>query len=648
MSHRSRCAIAAALALVVPAFVAAVPSRAFAQADPLSNLGDPVETVNAPYRSVADAQRADLVLLPAISAMDEAPAGLETLRDAVLATPDSGAWGEIDAWASADPQRAALEAFGTVTERDGRYRFAVLYGAGNIDPEIRETGAFPRLTDDRLLAGADMRHLDAIDALFVLVAVEAERLAAGGDTDGAIDLFLRGVGLSRMIADRAFFAEKRWGMERMANHMEAMRDILFRYPDGATPDHLLDIVARSSDENLLVGRILLPEADRLAALQMVRDSFDRFGQPNGEKFGPLMAVIADVDRPLARFGEASWWARVGENHAGYYDSIDAINKSFSDWTLRWTLSPDDPVFDSPTFYETLDPGRFAAVRAIVPDYDELFYGREMLRVAQQGTRTAFAVMAYRNAQGVYPKPLFAIRPRYIQSLPIDPFDPREVDPFRYFVPIRDQPRGEREAPRPHEMLVLTTLWSDATVYAALEDDIEAIPPAALESQRDEFARLLAGMTDPAEAPRVATAMREAIERTVPAPSDPENEIDLASVIEEATIRAGKNRDIVALAGRIGGRTELSAADIRMVLKVLYREAIEVDFERTLETEKAENPSSVFTIQLDDSVFVLYSVGFDQVDGFATEAGYVAGDILLWPPVISLERDRLAELGLLGD
>lgn len=648
MSHRSRCAIAAALALVVPAIVAAVPSRAFAQADPLSDLGDPVETVNAPYRSVPESQRAELVLLPAISAMAEAPGGMESLRDAVFLTPAMGAWAEADAWAAGDAQRAALDAFRDVTERETRYRFAVLYGAGNVDPEIRETGAFPRLTDDRLLAGADMRHLRALDRLFVLVAVEAERLAAGGDTDGAIDLFVRGVRLSRMIADRAFFAEKHWGMERMAGHMEAMRDILFRYPDGATPEALLEIVSRTSDENLLVGRILLPEADRLAALQMVRDSFNRFGQPKPTEFGPLMAVISEVERPLARFGEASWWARVGESHAGYYDSIDAINKSFADWTLRWTLRPDDPVFDSPTFYETLDPGRYAAVRAIVPDYDELFFGREMLRVAQQGTRTAFAVMAYKNAQGVYPKPLFAIRPRYIQSLPLDPFDPRQIDPFQYFVPIRDQPRGEREAPKPHTVQVVLDRSLNTSLVARVVDDIiRYLPDATLESNRDGFAELAIGIVDSGGSAEWQRQVIDYFTRTGVDATD-EQVADAIAALDVALSAVAKDRRFVTVAEKARSGRDFAAPDIRAGLRILMGEMVKAGAEAELAQAAENSPATVFTVDLDDTVFVLYSIGFDERPGFAATVGPGGSDMLIWPPLTSLARDQLVKLGLLGD
>lgn len=648
MSHRSRCAIAAALAFAMPAVLLTGAPRALAQTDPLSDFGDPVETVNAPYRSVPDERRAELTLLPAIAAMDAAPDAVADLEDAILLTPDMAAWSDADAWAAADPQRAALDAFMTVTEPDSRFQFALLYGAEHIGPEIRETELYPLLTEGRLLANAELRHLDGLDSLLALVAVEAERLASAGDTDGAIDRFVRGVRLGRMIAERAFFREKAWGMERMMSLMEGMRDILYRYPDGATAEHLLEIVSRTSDENLLIGRILLPEADRLAALQLVRETFERFGQPDPARFGPAMALVSEVEQPLARFGEASWWQRVGESHAGYYDTIDAINASFNDWTLRWSLSPWDPILDDPTDYEQLDPARHAAVLAVVPDYSELFLLRRLLRVEQQGTRTAFAVMAYKLNTGVYPSPLFAIRPRYIQALPIDPFDPREVDPFQYFVPIRDEPRGEREAPQPHEVRVITDPEMNVGVLSQLVGRmVNAISDAALRSNRDFFAEFCVTLVESGVQDELSRRWIEQTERALMAANRADEDLNINEVMTQALQAASDHRRMRALAQIAQDERELTPEQSREVLRIVFEKAIDIAAEQRLTAIEAEDPSAIFTVSLDDTVFVLYSIGFDERPGFAETVGVGGEDILIWPPVIALEREHLVELGRLG-
>jgi hypothetical protein len=57
------------------------------------------------------------------------------------------------------------------------------------------------------------------------------------------------------------------------------------------------------------------------------------------------------------------------------------------------------------------------------------------------------------------------------------------------------------------------------------------------------------------------------------------------------------------------------------------------------------------VSVGDDQFVLYSIGPDEEKGWATlvsdapSAG-ASGDLLIWPPVISLTRQRLMETGTL--
>ncbi|MEO1130618.1 MAG: hypothetical protein AAFX05_13065 [Planctomycetota bacterium] len=46
----------------------------------------------------------------------------------------------------------------------------------------------------------------------------------------------------------------------------------------------------------------------------------------------------------------------------------------------------------------------------------------------------------------------------------------------------------------------------------------------------------------------------------------------------------------------------------------------------------------FTAFIDDSQFILYSRGWDEIDGEALSVGPQGSDILIWPPLISLERE----------
>ena len=55
---------------------------------------------------------------------------------------------------------------------------------------------------------------------------------------------------------------------------------------------------------------------------------------------------------------------------------------------------------------------------------------------------------------------------------------------------------------------------------------------------------------------------------------------------------------------------------------------------------ATGSDSTFTVTLDDSSFVLYSVGADGAAQRATQVGPGGTDILMWPPLISLVREQM--------
>lgn len=634
---RSGMAILAALALLLtPAF------RAQGQTDPLADLGDPVDTINAPLREIPEERRAELLLLPAIAGMDDSPAAAEDPREAIMLIPADEAWAAAAAWAEAEPQRASLEALRSATEEDAQLRLALLYGAQGADSLLRETGLLIRLSEGGLLAGADLNYLNGFDRLLALAAVEAERLAADGRPDEAIDLFIRGVRLARLVSDRAYFREVEWSLQRMALLMEGLRDIAFRYEDALSVEALTGVVEALNDEALRIDRIELPEADRLAALQVVRETFQRFGEPDPARFGAVMGAVARVERPLARFGEASWWRRLGDRHAGYYGTIDAINAVYGDWSLRWSLRPFDPVLDNPTEYEKLDPALHAAVLAVVPDLGRLFTLRRELRVAQQGTRTAAAIVAYKVEHGVHPRPLSAIRPAYIYPLPLDPLAEAQVHPFRFFVPIRDQPRGERESPEPHTIQLITQ--APETTQRQVEEAISAInaiPDEQLEPLGRPMAQAVQDLIENESAPQeTAAVFAQQITGALGDTIDEQDRAAINQAVADALERFTDSPDFQALAQAAGRRRSLDPPQVKQLLRLSTRMVLQALEEARFRRRLEENPSMATSIELDDSVFLLYSVGADQVPGFGETVGPGGKDVLIWPPVISLIREHL--------
>jgi len=81
-------------------------------------------------------------------------------------------------------------------------------------------------------------------------------------------------------------------------------------------------------------------------------------------------------------------------------------------------------------------------------------------------------VGYERKQHVWPPNISAVAPNYVRTLDPDPFgyDKRfkNLMPFYYKVPIRDDVRREREEPRPHEMTVGVGTSSDPAKDAGVD------------------------------------------------------------------------------------------------------------------------------------------------------------------------------------
>jgi hypothetical protein len=630
-----------------------------AQVDPLANFPDPLATLNQPYAVISAEDRAEEVLLPAIAAMDDAPDVLGDPSMAALITSENPDFAALALWAEGTAQQAALDALRSVTERGSRFLFSLPYGDSAVDDALRSTGLTPRLTDGKWLAGTSFPHLEGLDWLVALAIVEAEQRAAEGDGAGATDNLLRVIRLGRLLCDRSFQGEVAWGLETMTIGMQSLRDLVYRYTSAFGEQTLIDTIAALDEDRLLMRRVALPTGERLAALQLVKGTFDRFGSPNPASFGATMAAVDAGDRPLLRFGKADWWRRVGEGHAGYYDTVDEINAVYNDWRLRWNVSVDwdDPLRTQPTEYELLDRSRFAMILDVVPDLQTIADLYWDLSIEQGGTRSALGAMGYYIRSGAFPRPLFAIRPRYVAQLDIDPWDPSGNEPFSYFVPIRDQPRGEREAPKPHRVTIVLTESTGVSTIPALQREAEreisrkwaGLPENAKTRITQDLARAFStfstngptALTDANSlaAPIIETLVTSAAELIGPAPQP--NQIPPLRVRAGELVSDEAEYQKVAKAIASGNRFEEDSA--RSLYIALGRAAARAIGEQAgLPEEFSPDAEDAVVIDLDDSVFVLYSIGQDQTMGWARLVGPGGDDILLWPPLLSLTRDRLLE------
>lgn len=467
-----------------------------------------IERANALYADIVPDRRSDLVLLPAIAAMDPVPTVAERPEEAALLFSGSEGWSAAESWATGPAQVAALEALVTVTrERDflKGMAFGLPYGATDVPPELISARMYVELGDPPLLADARLLYLSRLTPLLSLVHVEATRRAAAGEPLEAVDILLRLAQFGRQMADRELLDEATWGYTAAIDALRRCRDVLYQDFQGrrqADPGELLEVVKTlEADKGFLaMNRLLFPRANEIAAEQLLSQVYVEKRGPDESRFVPTMTRITSGGRPLRRFAATSEWAALVGVQEDWFDAQDALKHVSDDWRKRWDLPRFDPVHALPFEAERIDREKLSAVvvglrlkrEASKDDLGSRLWGlRTLLELERAGTRVAMSVVGQYNETGIFPKVLNALRPRWVEDIEPDALNSdREfgrVPALEYFVPIRDAyvKDRRRDEPKPHEMEVFP---DDGTNFVVELRDDQFVLYSVGGNRTNDFAR----------------------------------------------------------------------------------------------------------------------------------------------------------------
>lgn len=431
--------------------------------------GDYIGQVNARSRSIPQAQRADLVLLPPLANMAEPPAVVAAIEDgrptaAMLIGPGLRGWQDAAQWAAAEPQQAALRALDEAT-REAEFLnamvFAQPYGIDGVPVDLVRAGLYTELGDPPTLTTAEHRYLTKLTDLVILAHVEASRLAETGDPAAGVDLLIDLMHLGRMMASREFYEEVAWGYRVMIDAAIRVRDEA--YVDYSTDSPKLGYEALKAAIDrldlgrrgfLMVERLRLPEGDYIGGQQILDRIFTDRGEPT-DRFAPTMSALTTSDRPLRRFSQAGLWNQLQLVHGDGLETRQALTNAYRDWTQLWTQDDFAPGHKLIRDYARLNPITEGVVLAILPDMGGLFNERRILRTEITGTRAALGVLAYKARLRTLPVNMASLRPEILPEREVDPFGPVRdarqrplVSEFKYIVPRRDLPVDPRQGPQP--------------------------------------------------------------------------------------------------------------------------------------------------------------------------------------------------------
>lgn len=607
-----------------------------------------VQRVNAIYegrdRAVTGELRADQIVLSAVAAMQASPEGASPALRAALATPKSSDWGELEGWAAAAEQQAAIGALRKAGEPGKRMSYLQPYGSG-VDGELRAKGLFTDLGEPPILAAARFGHLKGLDRLCALVQVEATRLGETGKASEALTLTVAWTHFSRLLADREFSDEMRWGLRNMTIGLERTLDIVRTYGDQLTDAQVGAAIESLSERNLSLDRLRLPRGERIAGEQILARAFVERGGASDSGFGSTMALVTSSERPLLQFGEAARWQAAASGHAGTFDTTDQLAGVFKDFELRWGLRPDDRILKSASEFERMDANRYAAVARVSEGFPTLFGARQQVITEAAGTRMALAAAAFKIRHGTFAVALSAARPAYIKTVEKDPYVPAGAE-FHYFVPIRDQPRGARDLPKPHVVRVggadvarQKPVIPEEITEDALRGAIEQLAPSAAAEKKAAAAIKAAGF----DRSKIGPVLTEYYS-SITGPS-------IGAILAGGSFWT-------QILGDVSSNEPTAAGVYSSFVRTLYKELKQKNelrqaYEELLERrpqpkgsgleEAGDVPlggANTFSASLDDTTFVLYSSGPNRARDWAREVGHGGADLLIWPPVISLLRDHL--------
>lgn len=679
------------------AFTLATPAAARQPgADPIKELNDSL--------LVPGTKDATEVLFPALVAMKAPPAAPAELRAVSLMTSTDPRWPQWDAWAAAETQQAVLAALKTITDPKSKYTLALRLGRAEAKPEWVSARLFIDIGEPPLiaLAPSGMRYLERFDEIAKLCTIEAERLASQNKPDECLAVLVNWLRLARVIADRPFAKEKVWAMNQAENALERLGDIACSHPTLLTEKNVRETTRELDPRSLSNERVRFPVGERLALKQLITLALEERGGPKPDAFGPTLGRLTmDRKNPFDLFPQAAWWGEIAKQHAGWFDTRDMADGVLNDWQKRWELNDMfDLIMQTPTDYSKMDRLKFAMIDQVVRDIPQLFNLRTYVVTQLGGIRSALGVVGYRAAQGQWPPTLPAVQPRFVQTLDTDPWffeKEREVrDFYRYFVPIRDQPLKPRELPKPHTVRVDLSASGSSGANTVIVDATLAVAGAPFEGLKDVAAAAYDSTLSTVDVPKLKETWLEASKAEARRVFSDQGEMrtltdsmkmtadftpDQVSAGTRAMLDIPAAQSALSVMAQAHGLTleELKefvlraqelmfAADTFKAIRAAAKAGSPITLEMLEKSSEdwvtaatqpeftdkflkkiipaLANPSSVstgpsLTAQLTEKDFILYSVGPDMKADYAKNVGRSGPDILIWPPVLTLERRALS-------
>lgn len=378
--------------------------------------------------------------------LTDPPETLSSTLDMNTVWPEMNGWNDVSLWALHNQHMEAA-----ILDSAGRIIIGLPYGIEHVPASYRDAGIYAEIGVDDRLHEFDFSYVETVQLACLWVTAESYRLLESGEYDRALKLTMAELIVLRKFCDRIFLDEKIKFMKILGDGLAIFREMMYSYRDAITPEKFREI-AREWIPYLRVdsSRLLMPDGDQVVSEALLDELFTSRGEPDVAKFREILTDIQVDDDQLTRFGAARFWETMAySGHSGHDASLERLRKIYDDWWRRWRVRAFHPQLKVESELEQTNPVRYAAVRLIIRDIQDLFYQRDFLWTQINGTAVSSALCGYRNHYGRYPRSLkmmyaqflhrtsnldrFADLPKRFNSdwslynAPVGPFHYRKID-----------------------------------------------------------------------------------------------------------------------------------------------------------------------------------------------------------------------------
>jgi hypothetical protein len=342
--------------------------------------------------------------------MTEPPQPLSNSWNMNTVWPGMEGWSEVASWASHNEHMEA--AFLTSA---GRIIIGLPYGTEGLPSGYLDQGIFAEIGVDGQLHKHGFSYIDTVRLACLWATSESYRLFEAGQSDRALKLAMAELIVLRKFCDRIFVDEKITFMKMLGDGLANFRAMFSTYRDSISPEKFSEI-AREWIPYLRVdsSRLLLPTGDQIVARALLDELFTSTGDADAAQFREILTDMQVEQEPLTRFGAAKFWEMIASIHGGHDAAAEQLVDIHDDWWRRWRLRSFHPQLKINSELENTNPVRYAAVKLIVRDIQDLFFQRDVLWTQINGTAVSAALCGYKNHFGVYPKSLKMMYAQFLQ------------------------------------------------------------------------------------------------------------------------------------------------------------------------------------------------------------------------------------------